>query len=99
MARRFPVENLLLPRACAGGTVALWLQREVLLQMEISLHQDFRAMYSDPRRMAEEHHIYSAQLEAILAKPYPTEEDRLEAARLKKMKLRVKDRMAAVGRS
>ena len=67
--------------------------------MEISLHQDFKALYDDPRRMAEEHHIYAAQLEAILAKPYPTENDRLEAARLKKMKLRVKDRMMAVGRS
>ncbi len=67
--------------------------------MEISLHQDFRAIYGDPRRMAEEHHIYAAQLESILAKPYPTEEDRLEAVRLKKMKLRVKDRMEAVGRS
>jgi hypothetical protein len=89
---------LLLPRGGAGGTVGLWLHPEVLLLMEISLHQDFRAIYDDPRRMAEEHHIYTAQLEAILAKPYPTEEDRLEAARLKKLKLRVKDRMQTAPR-
>lgn len=49
----------------------------------------------DTRRLAEQHRQYSTQLEAILSKPYPTEEDEIEAVRLKKMKLRLKDQMEA----
>ena len=64
--------------------------------MEVSTQQDFRAVRDDSSRMAAEHHTYSLQLEAILAKPYLTEEEKLEAARLKKMKLRLKDRMEAL---
>ena len=52
----------------------------------------------DLRRLEEEHRQYSRQLEALLQKPYPSEEDMLEEVRLKKLKLRLKDRIAALQR-
>jgi hypothetical protein len=41
------------------------------------------------------HRHYSEQLEALIQKPYLSEEEQLEEVRLKKLKLRVKDQMAA----
>ncbi len=66
--------------------------------MEVSMQQDFMATRDDSRRMAEEHHAYTLQLERLLINPYLTEEEKLEAARLKKLKLRLKDRMEALAR-
>lgn len=40
------------------------------------------------------HRRYSEQLEALVQKPYPSEEEQLEEVRLKKLKLRIKDEMA-----
>lgn len=42
-----------------------------------------------------QHRRYSEQLEALSQKPYLSEEEQLEEVRLKKLKLRVKDQMAA----
>ena len=42
-----------------------------------------------------EHRRYSEQLEALSQKPYLSEEEQLEEVRLKKLKLRIKDMMAA----
>jgi hypothetical protein len=42
-----------------------------------------------------EHRRYSEQLEALSQKPYLSQEEQLEEVRLKKLKLRIKDRMAA----
>jgi hypothetical protein len=42
-----------------------------------------------------QHRHYSEQLEALIQKPYLSEEEQLEEVRLKKLKLRVKDQMAA----
>ncbi|HEX4022443.1 MAG TPA: DUF465 domain-containing protein [Acidobacteriaceae bacterium] len=64
--------------------------------MEVSVQQDFGANGDDLGRLAEEHHKYALQLETLLAKPYPSEEDKLEEVRLKKLKLRLKDRIEAV---
>ena len=42
-----------------------------------------------------QHRRYSEQLEALIQKPYLFEEEQLEEVRLKKLKLQVKDKMAA----
>ena len=42
-----------------------------------------------------EHRRYSEQLEALSQKPYLSEDEQLEEVRLKKLKLRIKDMMAA----
>ena len=62
--------------------------REVLL----SSNDDFR-------RLAQEHQQYSQQLETIISKPYPSEQDQLEEIRLKKLKLRLKDEMESFEQS
>jgi hypothetical protein len=45
------------------------------------------------RRLREEHARYKSQLNALSAKAYLSEEEQTEEARLKKLKLRVKDQM------
>ena len=45
--------------------------------------------------LEEQHRHYSEQLEALLQKPYPSEQEQLEEVRLKKLKLYVKDQLAA----
>jgi uncharacterized protein YdcH (DUF465 family) len=45
------------------------------------------------RAMAGKHAEYSALLDAIEAKPRPTEQDEIEEHRLKKLKLQLKDQM------
>lgn len=42
-----------------------------------------------------QHRRYSEQLEALIQKPYLSEDEQLEEVRLKKLKLRVKDKMEA----
>lgn len=42
-----------------------------------------------------QHRRYSEQLEALVHKPYLSEEEQLEETRLKKLKLHVKDQLAA----
>ncbi len=48
------------------------------------------------QRLHEEHAKYAVELERLECKPFLTEEERLEEVRLKKLKLRLKDRMAAL---
>lgn len=45
------------------------------------------------QRLCEEHEHYDSQLEALAHKRYLTEQDQVEETRLKKLKLRAKDRM------
>jgi len=47
------------------------------------------------QQLEAEHRRYSEQLEALSQKPYLSQEEQLEEVRLKKLKLRIKDRMAA----
>jgi hypothetical protein len=42
-----------------------------------------------------QHRRYSEQLEQLIQKPYLSEEEQLEEVRLKKLKLRIKDQLAA----
>ncbi len=46
------------------------------------------------RRLEEEHRHYSEMLEALLQKPWLSEDEQLEEVRLKKLKLRIKDQLA-----
>lgn len=50
-------------------------------------------------RLVEEHRRYSQKLEAILAQPYLSDTEQVEAARLKKLKLKLKDQMAGFART
>lgn len=47
------------------------------------------------QQLEAEHRRYSEQLEALSQKPYLSQEEQLEEVRLKKLKLRIKDMMAA----
>jgi hypothetical protein len=46
-------------------------------------------------KLEQQHRHYSEQLEALLQKPYPSEQEQLEEVRLKKLKLYVKDQLVA----
>ncbi|MGA2990572.1 MAG: DUF465 domain-containing protein [Candidatus Korobacteraceae bacterium] len=48
------------------------------------------------RRLVQEHADYSQRLESLSQKPYPSEDEKLEQVRLKKLKLRLKDQMQAL---
>jgi uncharacterized protein YdcH (DUF465 family) len=51
------------------------------------------------QRLHEEHGRYAAELDRLEAKSFLTEDEKLEEVRLKKLKLHLKDRMAALGSS
>lgn len=53
---------------------------------------------NDVRQLEEEHRRYSQQLEELLQIPYPTHDQMLEEAHLKRLKLRIKDRIAELQR-
>lgn len=50
------------------------------------------------RRLREEHSQYSQKLEALLSKPYVSEDEKIEEVRLKKLKLRLKDQISSLDR-
>lgn len=50
---------------------------------------------SELAQLAAQHRRYSEQLEALVQKPYLSVEEQLEEVRLKKLKLHVKDMIAA----
>ena len=59
--------------------------REVLLQQD-----------EEYRRLAVEHQNYETRLRELTGQPYPTGDDEFEKARIKKMKLQVKDQMEGI---
>ena len=59
--------------------------REVLLQQD-----------EEYRRLSVQHQSYETRLRELTGHPYPTGDDELEKARLKKMKLQVKDQMEGI---
>lgn len=66
--------------------------------MEISVEQASRPDNNPLHRLVEEHRQYSRKLESILSHPYLTDNEQAEAARLKKLKLRLKDEMEQYAR-
>jgi len=45
------------------------------------------------RRLEEQHRHYSERLEALLQKPWLSEDEQIEEVRLKKLKLHIKDQL------
>ncbi len=62
--------------------------------------QDFKehlmATNDEFRRLATEHQTYSEKLQQLATKPYLTEQEQLEEIQMKKLKLRLKDRMEVI---
>ena len=58
-----------------------------------AIREELMANNPEYRRLREEHTQYASQLNQLAAKNFLTEEEKLEEVRLKKLKLRVKDRM------
>ena len=65
--------------------------------MDISVEPS-RAGVNSLGRLVEEHRQYSRKLETILAQRYLSESEQMEAARLKKLKLKLKDEMEGYAR-
>lgn len=65
--------------------------------MEISVEPS-RADANPLGRLVEQHRQYSRKLETILAQRYLSESEQMEAARLKKLKLKLKDEMEGYAR-
>jgi uncharacterized protein YdcH (DUF465 family) len=57
------------------------------------------ASHDEFRRLAIEHTQYAQRLDSLTEKRYLTEDEKMEEVRLKKLKLRLKDQMAAIERS
>jgi uncharacterized protein YdcH (DUF465 family) len=50
------------------------------------------------RRLLEKHHGYDQRLEELRRRRFPTDEEKVEEVRLKKLKLAMKDQMEAMVR-
>ena len=61
--------------------------------MNMPVREQLLASSDEFRRLADEHSTYSQRLESLANKKYPSEEDKIEEIRLKKLKLRLKDEM------
>jgi uncharacterized protein YdcH (DUF465 family) len=57
------------------------------------------ASHEEFRRLAQEHSQYEQRLGSLIDKRYPTEDEKLEEIRLKKLKLRLKDQMESIERT
>jgi uncharacterized protein YdcH (DUF465 family) len=58
-----------------------------------AIREQLMAGNEEYQRLREEHTRYASQLEQLKSKAHLTEQERVEEVRLKKLKLRVKDRM------
>jgi len=50
------------------------------------------------RRLSEKHRLFEERLEKLNARPFLSEQEKVEAVNLKKQKLALKDRMAEIAR-
>lgn len=64
-----------------------------------SVREQLLASHEEFRRLAQEHTEYSQRLHSLIEKRYLTEDEKIEEVRLKKLKLRVKDRMQMIEQS
>lgn len=63
-----------------------------------AIREQLMASSHEYQRLREEHARYASQLDELASKPYLSEQEQLEAVRLKKLKLRVKDQMEVLVR-
>ncbi len=61
--------------------------------MTTPVREQLLANSDEFRRLLQEHQTYSQELEILSQKPYLSEDDKLEAIRLKKLKLHAKDQI------
>jgi len=61
--------------------------------MNVPAREQLLASSDEFRKLADEHSKHSERLESLANKKYPSEEDKIEEIRLKKLKLRLKDEM------
>lgn len=64
--------------------------------MNVPVREQLLASSDEFRKLADEHSNYSQRLESLANKKYPSEEDKIEEIRLKKLKLRLKDEMESL---
>lgn len=57
------------------------------------LKQHLMATNDEFQRLATEHQSYKEKLQALAGKPYLTDQEQFEEARMKKLKLHLKDQM------
>lgn len=67
--------------------------------MEPSVERTAGAGQNPLVRLVEEHRQYSRKLDVMLSHPYLSESEQQEAARLKKLKLKLKDEMERYART
>ena len=60
------------------------------------LRQHLMATNEQFRKLADQHHTYDDQLQALASKMFLNEQERVEEVRLKKLKLRLKDEMEQI---
>ena len=57
------------------------------------LREHLMATNDEFKRLATEHHDYKEKLQQLAGKPYLTDQEQIEEARMKKIKLHLKDQM------
>jgi hypothetical protein len=83
------------PIEAQASTVLLWYVSTEEEDSHMELEAENLPGSEVLQELEAQHRRYSEQLEALIQKPYLSEEEQLEEVRLKKLKLHLKDKMAA----
>ncbi len=60
------------------------------------IREQLMATNEQYRELQRQHAAYAAELDRLLSKPHLSDQEKMEEIRLKKLKLRLKDQMAAL---